>query len=171
VSGLPLADFSQDELFDPLGLERTQVRDDPFDVILSRATGYEQLEGGYEIAESLWLQTGDGAVHSTAGELVEWSAAFLPPAEAEGGVGSRAWLDLVLEPGPIPDEDGQPYAAGLTLTEIAGEDALTHDGAWLGFSSSLTVLVDEGTSVAVTCNIDDLDAATLAEEALAAWRS
>jgi len=39
---------------------------------------------------SAWQQTGDGAVHTTVGDLLRWSGAFVDE-PAASGVGSAAW--------------------------------------------------------------------------------
>ena len=69
----------------------------------------------------------------------------------------------MLQPGSA-DDDGSPYAFGISLDEDG--DLLTHAGAWTGYSASLTVRPNDELAVAVLCNIDDLDADELASNVM-----
>lgn len=164
-----LARLANRHLFEPLGMDATVVRERPTDRVEQRATGYESGATDAEVEESNWFQTGDGAVHSTAGDLVRWSRAWVGPPRPEPGVGSVSWRDAMLASGPVPDADGSRYAGGVVLDDFDGSTTVTHDGAWSGFSSSLTIRLEDGLAVAVVCNIDDLDAGELVDEVVDVW--
>ncbi len=159
VDGRTLADFLADEVFAPLGMDQTIVRDDADLVVADGAEGYvADDEGGFEPDTTNWEQAGDGAVWTSVRDLQRW-AANLSTFEV-GGPDLRRDL---LAPGPVLD-DGLGYGGGLTL--LPG-GRVEHSGAWAGFVSELLVDPRERTSVAVLCNRDDGDAYGLAEEVLA----
>ncbi len=160
VDGRTLADFLADEVFAPLGMDQTVVRDDADLVVADGAEGYvADGDGGFEPDTTNWEQAGDGAVWTSVRDLQRW-AANLSTFEVGGPELRR---DL-LAPGAVLDESGLGYGGGLTL--LPG-GRLEHSGAWAGFLSDLLVDPDERTSVAVLCNRDDVDPYDLAEQVLA----
>jgi CubicO group peptidase (beta-lactamase class C family) len=168
VTGQSLADVADERIFDPLGMDASRVRDDQGTLDPGQAVGYAEADGGWEPVLSAWRQTGDGAVHTTVGDLLRWASLFLEPPR-EAGVGSDGWLDLMRTPGPVPDEDGAGYGGGLVLLDIDGEPLLFHSGAWVGVSSYLLVQPADRLAVAVACNVDDLDAESLGDAVAAVW--
>ncbi len=171
VTGETLVDFAAQEVFSPLGMDHSLFRDDQHDGVLlpGQAAGHAEAgPGGWEVVWSDWQQTGDGAVHTTVGDLLRWSGVFLG-APATEGPGSQAWRDLMLTAGPVPDEDGYDYGGGVVLDHSAGGLVLSHSGAWIGYSSALIVEPPEDLAVAVACNVDDLDAEALADAVHTVW--
>ena len=158
VDGRTLAEFLADEVFAPLGMDQTVVRDDADLVVDDGAEGYAaDGEGGFAPNTTNWEQAGDGAVWSSVRDLQRWAANL--ETFAVGGPALRAGL---LTPGPVPDEDGYGYGGGLTL----GDGLIEHSGAWAGFSSEFLVAPDSSTSVVVLCNRDDAEVYDLALEVL-----
>ena len=158
VDGRTLADFLADEVFAPLGMDQTVVRDDADLVVADGAEGYAAGgDGGFEPDTTNWEQAGDGAVWTSVRDLQRWAENLRT--FALGGPALRAGL---LTPGPVPDEDGYGYGGGLTL----GDGLIEHSGAWAGFSADFLVAPDSSTSVVVLCNRDDVEPYDLAFEVL-----
>jgi CubicO group peptidase (beta-lactamase class C family) len=160
VDGRTLAEFLAGEVFAPLGMEQSVVRDDADLVVPDGAEGYAaDGAGGFEPDTTNWEQVGDGSVWTSVRDLQRW-AANLGTFE----LGGAALHDDLLAPGAVTDENGLGYGGGLTLGP-GGE--LEHSGSWAGFVSELVVRPDEATSVAVLCNRDDADPYALVEQVLA----
>ncbi|MEX2622058.1 MAG: serine hydrolase domain-containing protein [Egibacteraceae bacterium] len=170
VTGRTLVDHAADAVFAPLGMLDSRYRDDQDSTPPGEAVGYyDEGDGTFEPAVSRWRQTGDGAAHTTVGDLLRWARVFLDAPTAHG-VGSPEWRELMLTPGPIPDDDGSRYAGGISLyDDVNGRPALSHSGGWVGVSAHLQIQPDDNLAVAVACNIDDLDAEALAEEVVRVW--
>ena len=164
VTGEDLVSFSTQELFGPLGMDDTVVRDDQGDLLPGQAQGYEAAGDGWTAVGTSWQQTGDGAVHSTVPDLLRWAGLFLDDSSEEGP-GSAAWLEVMTTPGPVLD-DGVGYGGGLAIDEVDDGLLLSHAGSWVGVASSLQMLPDAGLAVAVLCNGDDIDADGMASELL-----
>ncbi|MBL8776432.1 MAG: beta-lactamase family protein [Acidimicrobiales bacterium] len=160
VDGRTLADFLADEVFGPLGMDQTVVRDDADLVVDAAAEGYAaDGEGGFEANTTNWEQAGDGAVWSSVRDLQRWAANLETFA-----LGGPPLEEGLLTPGPVLDEEGYGYGGGLTL----GDGLIEHSGAWAGFSSDFLVAPDSSTSVVVLCNRDDAEVYDLALEVLEA---
>ena len=158
VDGRTLGDFLADEVFAPLGMDQTVVRDDADLVVDDGAEGYAaDGEGGFAPNTTNWEQAGDGAVWSSVRDLQRWAANLETFA-----LGGPALEEGLLTPGPVPDDDGYGYGGGLTL----GDGLIEHSGAWAGFSSDFLMAPDSSTSVVVLCNRDDAEPYDLALEVL-----
>ena len=166
--GDALVEVAADRIFGPLGMAHTRIHDEQPALLDHQARGYAEAGDGWEIAFSGWRQTGDGAVHTTAADLLRWARLFLEPPTVRG-VGSPPWRGIMLAPGPVPDTDGTGYGGGIILAEESGEQILVHSGAWIGTSAALQVQPADGVAVAVLCNIDDLDAQSLAQSVIDIW--
>lgn len=161
VSDGSLGEFLHDEVFGPLGMSHTVVRDDATRPAPEGAEGYtDDGAGGFQADTTKWEQVGDGSVWTSVSDLQRWAANLTTFA-----VGGPALRRDLLTPGAIPDEDGVDYGGGLSLLP---DGWLEHSGAWAGFVSDLVVHPDRATSVAVLCNRDDADPAALAEAVVTA---
>lgn len=164
ASDQSLVDFAAERIFAPLEMDRTEFRDDQGDLRNDQAQGYEGGDGGWEPVGSSWRQTGDGVVHAPAEDLLGWAEPFIEATASAGDIGSPEWVELMLQPGMVSDDETD-YAFGLTVDG----GMLTHGGSWTGYSSVLTIRPDDGVAVAVTCNIDGLDAEGLGAEVVDIW--
>ncbi|MCD9625650.1 serine hydrolase domain-containing protein [Rhabdothermincola salaria] len=178
VTGRPFPDVVDTEILGQLGMSSSVVRDDQGVLLADQAPGYAFADDaettdddgdGWVAIGSAWRQTGDGALHSTALELLRWAELFLLDPIAEEGLGSPAWLDVMLSPGPLADEDGTRYGGGLELTDGDRGPVISHGGSWIGYSSAITMEPASGVAVAVTCNVDSDDAESRAAEVLDLW--
>ena len=161
VAGVPLAEFLQDRVFGPAGVD---MRLAPGLQGPDVAVPYAQRGGSWEPTPSRWTQVGDGSIHTTPAELARWADQY-----RTGAVGGAEVLEAVVA-GAVPtgDPDGSRYGAGL---QIAADGALSHLGGWSGFVTLFGVTADRGTSIAVSCNSAEVDAARVATGLRAIWTS
>ena len=112
VSGQSLNDFSQANIFSPLGMMSTSIVDHYPADIPRLARGYSVSEAGTSISESAWEQTGDGQVHTTVRDLALWDANFYNPRIGDGAI-----IDTMLRTGVLDDGHAVGYGGGLFLFE------------------------------------------------------
>ncbi len=154
VSGKPLAEFSRDEFFGPLGMTRTEWRADYRKVVADRATAYSPAPGG-------WLQDmpftnvyGNGGLLTTVDDLLRWNEAL-----TKGTIPGGAELVTLLEtPGKLNDGSPIGYGLGLSVGTFRGLRAVTHGGATAGYRTYLARWPTRDLSVAVLCNAGSADA-------------
>ena len=134
VSGRSFAEFLQDEMFQPLGLEETTVRDPDAPPRATESYGPRQgpltwLRGPFEPARDGLESWGDGGIDSTAENLARWLD-HLRVTLAEGGpmaeMGRR---------GRTLGGSEFAYASGLRPETMHGVDLLWHGGSNAGFRS------------------------------------
>ena len=163
ASGRSLADFTAERIFTPLGMDDSRVRDDQGTPLDRQAQGYEEVAESFAPVGSAWRQTGDGSVFAPPSDLLAWARPFLEGGDGDG-VGSSEWVELMQQTGPAPDGDDE-YGFGL----VVGDGTLSHSGSWIGYSSALVMQPEEALAVAVACNVDRLDAESLAFDVLDVW--
>jgi CubicO group peptidase (beta-lactamase class C family) len=159
VSGRSLKDFSQANIFSPLGMTSTSIVDRYPADIPRLARGYSVSAAGTGISECAWEQTGDGQVHTTVRDLALWDANFYDPR-----VGDRAVIDTMLRSGVLNDGLAVGYGGGLFLSRRHGLTTASHGGGWAGYRSELLRFPERELSVIVLSNRDDVNACALAQD-------
>ncbi|HXJ04267.1 MAG TPA: serine hydrolase domain-containing protein [Candidatus Acidoferrum sp.] len=152
VSGKPLREFAADNMFSPLGMTRTQYRDDHTALIPNRAMAYDprEIKDGYTLDVSYFEQTGDGAVHTSVEDLLKWDENFY-----SGQVGGKEFLAELQEHGKLNSGKVLDYAKGLFIGDYRGLHTVSHGGSWGGYRAELLRFPEQHFSVACLCNRSD----------------
>lgn len=148
VHGKPYAQVVRDELATPLGLTRTRY-DSNRDLIKNRAQGYGVAADDQPCNDDLLglSQPGAaGALLSTGGDLVRWSAAL-----AGGKVVTPANYTLMCSPLLLGERDTH-YGFGLMTGHVAEQPCVMHGGGIHGFNSFLVHVPQHDLHVAVISN-------------------
>ncbi|OBB48296.1 serine hydrolase [Mycobacterium sp. 852002-51961_SCH5331710] len=157
VAGQPLSTFLSAQIFSPLELDMIL---DPGHPVPGAAVPYTEDDGAYTPTLSAWEQIGDGSIQTAPSQLVRWADNY-----RTGKVGGRELLGAQLA-GAVETPDGDRYGAGIY--EYA-DGTLGHDGAWGGFVTEFRISRDRGWSVAVSCNTDSQDPASIADGLTQVW--
>ena len=150
VSGKSLRGFAAENIFAPLEMTHTQYRDDHVALIANRALAYEERanKDGYTLDVSYFEQTGDGAVHTSVEDLLNWDENFYSPR-----VGGKEFLGEIQERGKLNSGKALDYAKGLFLRDYRGLQTVSHGGAWGGYRAELLRFPEQHFSVACLCNV------------------
>jgi CubicO group peptidase (beta-lactamase class C family) len=150
VDGRPFRDFLDQEVFQPLGMQHTQVRDNPMQIIPGRAATYTTLEGGgFRINHSWGLASdlaGMSFIHTTIEDLARWDTNFF-----KEQVGGRCIAERMVVRGRLNSGENIHYACGLIVGRYRGLKTIYHGGRG-GGSSQLIRFPDQRLSVAVLSN-------------------
>ncbi len=160
VSGQPLAQFSIDRFFRPLGMTKTQWRHDHQAVVRDRATAYERRPNGtYATLMPFTNVYGNGGLLTTMGDLMIWNEAL-----SSGTIpGGKALVDLLETRGTTAGKP-IPYALGLSHGTWQGHREIAHSGSTAGYSTYLTRFPDDRVSIAVFCNANDANPTAAARQ-------
>jgi CubicO group peptidase (beta-lactamase class C family) len=117
VSGKTLTEFAAENIFAPLEMKHTVYRDSHTLIVPHRALAYDakEKEEGYSINVSYFEQTGDGAVHTSVEDLLQWDENFY-----SGKVGGKEFLAELQEPGKLNSGKPLTYAKGLMVEKYRG---------------------------------------------------
>jgi CubicO group peptidase (beta-lactamase class C family) len=158
VSGKSLAEFSAERLFKPLGMTRTQWRDDFTAIVPDRATAYRQnRDGGFSTNMPFTNVYGNGGLLTTVGDLLIWNENLDVPR-----VGGQALVDQLQTRGRLNDGTEIEYAQGLVVTTYRGVREISHGGSTAGYQTFLARFPDERLSIAVLSNVTTSGPARLA---------
>jgi CubicO group peptidase (beta-lactamase class C family) len=112
VARKPLAQFADERIFRPLGMNSTHFYPDHVAVIPNRAFGYEPAGESWNFLAPFSDEIGDGGVWTSVEDLAKWDANFYRPI-----VGGKLALSFLQTPGHLNDGQQLPYALGLFVQE------------------------------------------------------
>ena len=153
VSGLPLDRYLRERVFQPLGMESSDlVRSER---VRSRlATGYELRSRGLRaVTHREQVTAGASGVYSTMSDMARYVAALLAgDAGAHGSVLKPETLARMFEPHYQPDPRLPGMGLGFFRNEMGGHRTVEHDGIWHGFRSDMKLAPDNGIGVLAFAN-------------------
>jgi CubicO group peptidase (beta-lactamase class C family) len=147
ASGKSLAEFSQENIFKPLGMTHTQWRDDFTRVVRDRATAYNGGPRGYNLDMPFTNVYGNGGLLTTVGDLLIWWDAL-----SNNRLGSPAFLQKMTTTATLNSGQKITYALGLTVDIERGMRTFSHSGSTAGYRANLVHYPDRHTTIAVVCN-------------------
>ena len=155
-------DFLRARIFQPLGMTMTGNRT-PGVIIPNRAAGYElarhvSINRDYDLTDIFSA----GAIVSTVVDMAKWDAALNGEQLLTKASKEQWWTPAKLNDGKI-----QNYGFGWFLDPLNGHKDIGHGGATSGFSCSIQRFPDDGLSVIILCNANELGIATTLAKAVA----
>jgi CubicO group peptidase (beta-lactamase class C family) len=143
VSGKPFAQFTKEQIFQPLGMTSTQWRDDFRRIVKNRAIAYEQRSDSIRQLMPFEDVHGNGGLLTTVGDLLKWNANF-----QTAKVGSKELVALQQTRSKLNDGRTIDYALGLFVYPRE----VSHSGTTAGYNAWLGRYPEQSVSVAVLCN-------------------
>jgi CubicO group peptidase (beta-lactamase class C family) len=165
VSGKTLRQFSQDEIFSPLGMTDTTIRDTLSMVVTNQPNGYDASLALWSTASSNSPATGSTGVSSTLADLLKWHENMYAN---KLGLERQSLIDVMETPGrytsgtnaglPVSSVGlGFPsYACGVMPDSYRGNARVWHTGRWMGFKTAMCRYPNLHLSVFILVNRDDL---------------
>jgi CubicO group peptidase (beta-lactamase class C family) len=153
VSGKSLKDFADENIFRPLGMSHTQIRNDHTSLIPHRVLAYDTGENGrYKLSVPYAEETGGGMVHTSLDDLQKWDANFY-----SGQVGGANFAAEMEERGKLNDGRTVEYAKGLRVWKLRGLQAVSHSGGSGGYRSYVVRFPEQHFSIACLCNLGNVN--------------
>lgn len=164
VTGRGYPEWLSEALFEPLGMTRSRMLDDPFAVVEGMVPAYRRAGDEGEARRRFQRDPltsgvyGSGNLLTTVPDLLRFGE-WLLAAELEG----VRLVERLREQPEIPGEPPPGYGLGVAVGEHRGLPTLHHGGANGGYRAHLLLFPDEGLVVAVLSNAGHLRAAPIAE--------
>jgi CubicO group peptidase (beta-lactamase class C family) len=151
VTGEFYGDFLQERIFKPLGMTSTRIISEA-DIVSNRSSGYRLVKG--ELKNQEWVSptlntTADGALYTNVLDLAKWDAALDRRLLVKPSSYGAIWTPVKLNNGK-----SYPYGFGWSIREARGKRVVSHDGAWQGFTMSISRHLDDRFTVIVMTNLD-----------------
>ena len=178
ASGKPFAEFLRQWIFKPLAMSHTVVYEKGRSEVERRAFGHAKDGAGFrETDQSPTSATlGDGGVYSNLEDLAKWDEALRVSQLVSPGAMKPALTPVRLDDGSEPRwpsdaggdnlDPGGPvsYGFGWFLDPWKGRPRMWHQGSTVGFRTAIERFPDDGLTVVVLCNREDLEPRALALE-------
>jgi CubicO group peptidase (beta-lactamase class C family) len=154
VSGMSFREFTDKNIFAPLGMTHTHFRDDHEEIIKHDALGYEQdgKDKPFRMNLTNFDTAGATSLHTTVEDLQLWDENFYNPR-----VGGPALIEQMLHRDKLNSGKLQTYASGLEIGRYKGLPTVDHAGGDAGYRSDMTRFPNQHFSAAVLCNFADTD--------------
>ena len=146
ASGKSLRQFTNDEIFRPLGMTHTFFHDDHSEVVPGRAVAYEKRGDAWHRFVPGYDTVGATSLFTTASDLGRWADNFDHPI-----VGDAAMVAEMVEPGKLNDGTVLHYAKGLGVGEHRGVRMIEHGGNDAGYYASFLHFPDQHLTVSCLC--------------------
>ena len=129
ITGQTLNDFCQENIFKPLGMTKTFVRDDPEMLIPNRVYSYR--DDGYNYTNAILNLCSYGAtsLHSTSRDMSIYLRQYIDPTLISRETMEKRFLYIP----PLPDGKKSVYASGVFIEEMLGHRYIHHGGVNAGF--------------------------------------
>jgi CubicO group peptidase (beta-lactamase class C family) len=149
VSGMSFREFTDKNIFQPLGMTHTHFRDDHEEVIKHDALGYEKdnKTGAFRMSLTNFDTAGATSLHTTVEDLLFWDENFYHPK-----IGTPGFVDLMIHRDKLNSGELQDYASGLAIGTYKGLATVGHGGADAGYRSGITRFPDQHVGFSVLCN-------------------
>ncbi|HET9745137.1 MAG TPA: serine hydrolase domain-containing protein [Chitinophagaceae bacterium] len=156
VSGMSLAEFTRQNIFEPAGMKHTQWRDDYRRIVPNRAIAYSRSGSGHQTNMPSEYVYGNGGLLTTAEDLLTWCNFYLA-----GKLGNPSLLNKQITTTAFNNGVMHRYAGGLFVGTYRGWQYYSHDGATAGYRANLDVFPELGLSIAWLSNTSEFDNDTL----------
>ena len=153
VSGQPFGEWMNTNVFEPLGMNSTQIYDDHERLVPGRAYSYRYSEDGFSKAVLSYANSGATSLFTTAEDLARWLLNF-----RTGKVGGKRAIELLQVQGVLNDGEVIDYALGISIGEQDGLRRISHSGGDAGFRTWLGYYPEIDAGIVVLGNVGSFNA-------------
>mgnify|MGYP001187051803 FL=1 len=154
-SGESFREYTDQRIFEPLGMGNTHFSDNHLEIVPGRAESYTpDAEEGYQRVVNQLTALASSSLNTSMDDFLVWMRNY-----ETGQVGGAETLERMLLQGVLNDGEVLSYAYGLTRGEYRGLPTFGHGGSWAGFRTNFVRFPEQNLSVAVFCNVSDCDPA------------
>lgn len=161
ASGKTLREFTDEYIFDPLGMDDTHFHDDRTMVVPRRALSYQPDGDSYRMSYiSNFEGVGPGGLYTTVRDMQKWDSNFFDNQIEE----APNFYDIMHTPGVLANGDTLDYAFALNLDEHKGQKRYGHGGSFMGFRADYRRFPEHHFSTAVFCNLGNINPSNLTRQ-------
>lgn len=159
VSDKSFAEFTEERIFEPLGMNNTLFYDDHEKIVKNRAYSYYADSTGYKKSVLSFANVGATSLFTTVEDLSLWAINFSNPK-----VGDTAIFNKMNTPAVLNDGKEFGGALGQFVGDYKGIKIIQHGGADAGYRSYLSRFPDENIAVVVFGNEASFSSGNLASK-------
>ena len=149
VSGRPWSEFLDERVFQPLGMRSTRTTTKGR--VANQAQGYVDNDAWKRAPEWAAIRP-SGAFVTTVLDLAKWDAALYTDDVLRESSRREMWT-----PVRLTDGTSYPYGFGWMTGTLKGHRFVHHPGGMPGARADIVRFVDQGLTIIVLMNLDDVD--------------
>ena len=157
VTGTPFPKWTNDHIFEPLGMANTLFYDDHQKIVNDRAYSYYEDNTGFKKSVLSYANVGATSLFTTVVDLSKWAINFEDPM-----VGNPAIIEQMNQRGILNNGDTIDYAFGQGIGNYKGLTLISHGGADAGYRTYLGRFPDQRFSVIVFSNLGSFNTGGMA---------
>lgn len=150
VAGRPWPEYLRDAIFRPSGMNSTWPTNTT-ERVPNRAQGYVDNDALRDAPDWLALRP-SGAFLSTVLDLAKWDATLYTDRVLNDSTRRQMWTPVTLNNG-----SPYPYGFGWMFVDVNGHRLVHHPGGMPGARADIARFVDDGITIILTMNLDDVD--------------
>lgn len=161
ATGKSLAQFSDENIFRPLGMTHTRFYDDHTSVAPARVSAYDPgLHDRFTVDWSTNFDlVGAGGLMSSVDDLLAWDSNFY-----SNKLGKGTLVRELETRGQLNNGKTIGYALGLELTDYRGLPVVDHSGSLFGYRSEIIRFPGQKFTVVCLCNVSSADTNSLSRQ-------
>jgi CubicO group peptidase (beta-lactamase class C family) len=154
VSGQPFRDYTEANIFKPLGMTNTHFHDDHEQIVKNRAYSYTSAgaAGGFKAAPLNYANVGATSLFTTAEDLARWVINF-----EDKKVGGADVIKQMQQIGTLNSGKQLGYAFGLSIGPYRGLNTVGHAGGDAAYRSFVFWFPDQRFGVVALSNFGSLN--------------
>ncbi len=161
VTGRSFRDWTEANIFKPLGMSNTHFHDDHEMIVPNMAYSYSPKDGGgFKKSVLSYANVGATSLFTTVEDLCRWMQNFF-----DARVGGPEVIRQMQEQGVLNNGKKIDYAFGLVIGEHRGLRTVGHSGGDAGYRSHVVWFPDQKFGVGVLSNLGTMDPGGLAIKA------
>jgi CubicO group peptidase (beta-lactamase class C family) len=160
ISGMSFADFLEQNVFEPLGMDNTVAYQSGVSTVSNRAYGYTVENGEVSFSDQSTTSAvlGDGGIYTSVLDYFKWDQALYTDKLLPQSALDQMWTANLGD-----------YGFGWRVDTVDGHRRLHHDGSTSGFRNYVIRYPDDRMTVLVLSNRRGPDAMPLAEAVAAIY--
>ncbi|UCC40642.1 MAG: serine hydrolase, partial [Candidatus Aminicenantes bacterium] len=148
VTGKTFRQWTDENIFQPLGMINTHFHDDHTELVPDRAYGYSRgRDGKFRAVPNGLTALGSSSLYTSINDLAKWVMNL-----DDQKIGGKAVLERMVKQGVLNSGKEIAYAFGLSVGQYRGLKTLSHGGSWASFRTYLVHFPEERFSVVVLLN-------------------
>ncbi len=152
VSGQSFTDWTQEHIFEPLGMDDTHFHNDHRHIVPGRAYSYQPVsDNGFQKSVLNYANVGATSLFTTVNDLAKWVKNF-----DDISVGNERIISQMHRQGRLNNGEQISYAYALQVNDYRGTSAVGHSGADAGYRSFVGRFPEHDFAVIVLSNLSTM---------------
>ena len=152
VSGMDFCEFTNENIFQPLGMNNSHFHIDHEEIVRNRALSYYKDDSGkYKYSVLSYANVGATSLYTNAEDLCNWINNFFT-----GVVGGKEEIKQMYERGILNNGDTIDYASGVAVGSYKGYKLIQHSGSDAGFRTQVAWFPEKEIGIVILGNQDNL---------------